>query len=73
MELKIKKKHSCNMIQLLPYRTTDFEEHITSLQTLTDIIYPDLSDYVHNLHYMINRVILTPKNKYVNEINNLLI
>ncbi|XP_022846398.1 ATP-dependent DNA helicase PIF2-like [Olea europaea var. sylvestris] len=66
-------KHSCNMVQLPPDITIDFEEHITSLQSLIDIVYPNLDHYVDNLHYMINRVILTPKNEYVDEINNLLI
>ncbi|XP_022849873.1 uncharacterized protein LOC111371960 [Olea europaea var. sylvestris] len=66
-------KHSCDMVQLPPDITIDFEEHITSLQSLIDIVYPNLDRYVDNLHYMINRVILTSKNEYVDEINNLLI
>ncbi|XP_022846210.1 uncharacterized protein LOC111368951 [Olea europaea var. sylvestris] len=66
-------KHSCNMIQLPVDITIDFEEDITSLQSLIDIVYPNLNNYVDNLDYMVNRVILTPKNEYVDEINNLLI
>lgn len=69
----IEKKHSCNMIQLPPNITIDFEEHITSLQTLIDIVYPNLNHYADNLHYIIDRVILTPRNEYVDEINTLLI
>ena len=48
-------------------------DDMTSLTTLIDAIFLNINDYPRNLHLMINRAILTPKNDCVDEINNLLI
>ena len=36
-------------------------------------VFLNMHDYSNNLHLMINRAILTPKNDYVDEINSILI
>ena len=42
-------------------------------QNLIKFIFPNIDNYSKNLHLTINRAILTPKNEYVDQINNLLI
>ena len=48
-------------------------DDMTSVIALIDAIFLNINDYPRNLHLMINRAILTPKNDCVDEINNLLI
>ena len=48
-------------------------DDMTSFTVLIDAIFLNINDYPRNLHLMINRAILTPKNDCVDEINNLLI
>ena len=36
-------------------------------------VFPNIKEYPNNLNVKINRVILTPRNDYVDDINNLLI
>ena len=50
-----------------------YVDNVTSLTALMDAVFLDVKDYSKNINLMINRAILTPKNDYVNEINNLLI
>ncbi|KAG6619728.1 hypothetical protein I3842_Q084700 [Carya illinoinensis] len=45
----------------------------TSLDQLLDAVFNDISEYSANISSMMNHAILTPKNSYVDEINNLLI
>ncbi|KAL5570500.1 hypothetical protein UlMin_027075 [Ulmus minor] len=45
----------------------------TSLEKMITNVFPNIHNYPNNTHFMINREILTPKNDYVNEINNILI
>ena len=49
------------------------KDDISSLQKLIDIVFLDIKNYSTKLYLKVNRVIFTPKNDYVNEINNLLI
>ncbi|KAG2713615.1 hypothetical protein I3760_04G185200 [Carya illinoinensis] len=53
---------------LIPY-----QNDTTSLDQLLDAVFNDISEYSANISSMMNRAILTPKNSYVDEINNLLI
>ena len=50
-----------------------YENGTTSLERMIKSVFLNMYDYSNNLHLMINRAILTPKNDYVNEINNILI
>ena len=50
-----------------------FEDNILSLNNLIDIVFPNLHDFANKLDFIINHVILTPKNDYVDKINNILI
>ena len=43
------------------------------LNILIDNVFPNIKKYANNLNVMINRVILTPRNDYIEDINNLLI
>lgn len=52
---------------VIPYVDDTF-----SLNQLIDVVFPDVNDYPKNLQSMINHVILTPKNDYVHQINDLL-
>ncbi|KAL5580301.1 hypothetical protein UlMin_012743 [Ulmus minor] len=69
----VEKHHFCNMVKLLCNIILPFEEDILSLNNLINIVFPNLHDYIEKLNYMINCVILTPKNEYVDQINNILI
>ncbi|XP_042963997.1 uncharacterized protein LOC122297994 [Carya illinoinensis] len=53
---------------LIPY-----QNDTASLDQLLDAVFNDISKYSVNISSMMNRAILTPKNSYVHEINNLLI
>ncbi|KAG2684047.1 hypothetical protein I3760_10G061100 [Carya illinoinensis] len=53
---------------LIPY-----QNDTASLDQLLDAVFNDISEYSANISSMMNRAILTPKNSYVDEINNLLI
>ena len=48
-------------------------DDMTSVTALIDAIFLNINDYPRNLHLVINRAILAPKNDCVVEINNLLI
>ncbi|KAL5571143.1 hypothetical protein UlMin_020740 [Ulmus minor] len=50
-----------------------YEVDTTSLKKMITIVFPDIHNYPKNTHFMVNRAILTPKNNYVDEINNILI
>ncbi|KAK2642816.1 hypothetical protein Ddye_024579 [Dipteronia dyeriana] len=50
-----------------------YEDNETFLNTLLNLVFPDIHNYSNNVNFMINRAILTPTNECVNEINNLLI
>ena len=50
-----------------------YEDDILSLQNLIKSVFPNINNYGNNLHFMINRAMLTPKNDHADEINNLLI
>ncbi|KAL5545345.1 hypothetical protein UlMin_009129 [Ulmus minor] len=67
------KHHSCGMIKLLHNITIPFQDDTLSLNNLIDIVFSNLHYYIQKLDYMINRVILTPKNEYVDQINSILI
>lgn len=43
------------------------------LNILINNVLPNINEYSNNLDFMIDRVISTPRNDYVNDINNLLI
>ncbi|KAG7985545.1 hypothetical protein I3843_03G030800 [Carya illinoinensis] len=55
-------------VMLIPY-----ENDAASLDHLVDTVFHNISDYSANISSMMNRVILIPKNSYVDEINTLLI
>ncbi|KAL5580950.1 hypothetical protein UlMin_013392 [Ulmus minor] len=69
----VEKHYSCKMVKLSPNIILPFEEDIFSLNNLINIVFPNLHDYIEKLDCMINRVILTPKNEHVDQINNILI
>ena len=48
-------------------------ENVNRLNLLIDNVIPNIKEYPNNLNAMINRVILTLRNDYVDDINNLLI
>ncbi|KAK3221100.1 hypothetical protein Dsin_015070 [Dipteronia sinensis] len=60
-------------IKLPAMMTIPYDDNETFLNTLLDIVFPNIHDYSNNINFMINRAILTPTNDYVDEINNLLI
>ncbi|KAK3229163.1 hypothetical protein Dsin_001044 [Dipteronia sinensis] len=60
-------------IRLPAMMTIPYEDDETSLNTLLNLVFPNLHNYFNSVNFMINRAILTPTNDYVDEINNLLI
>ncbi|KAK3207146.1 hypothetical protein Dsin_021192 [Dipteronia sinensis] len=60
-------------IRLPAMMTIPYEDDETSLNTLLNLVFPNIHNYSNNVNFMINRAILTPTNDYVDEINNLLI
>lgn len=50
-----------------------YEDDTSSLLNLINKTFPNLHECASNTHMMIHRAILTPKNEYVDHINNLLI
>ncbi|KAL5580011.1 hypothetical protein UlMin_012453 [Ulmus minor] len=50
-----------------------YEVSTTSLEKMITTVFPNIHNYPNNTHFMVNRAILTPKNDYVDEINNILI
>ena len=48
-------------------------EDANPLNILIDSVFPNIKEYVNNLNVMINRVVLTPRNDNIDDINNLLI
>ncbi|KAK3222112.1 hypothetical protein Dsin_009137 [Dipteronia sinensis] len=60
-------------IRLPAMMTLPYEDNETSLNTLLNLIFPNIHNYSSNVNFMINRAILTPTNDYVDEINNLFI
>lgn len=67
------KEHSCQMITLPSDITIEFKDEFQSLKHLIRVVFPNIANYTENLDSMINRVILTPKNECVDQINNILI
>ena len=53
--------------------TVPYTDDTTSLLSLTNNIFPNLQTLAHNPKIMVNYAILTPKNQYVNTINEILI
>ncbi|XP_022856845.1 uncharacterized protein LOC111377923 [Olea europaea var. sylvestris] len=66
-------EHTCKCIILPNSIILPFEDEITSLKLLIHYVFPNIEAYVDNLHNMINRVILTPTNEYVDYINKILL
>ncbi|KAL5575724.1 hypothetical protein UlMin_017423 [Ulmus minor] len=50
-----------------------YEVDTTSLENIITTVFPNIHNYPKNTRFMVNRAILTPKNDYVDEINNILI
>ncbi|XP_022855671.1 uncharacterized protein LOC111376897 [Olea europaea var. sylvestris] len=69
----MKLEHNCNCIQLPHNIIVPFEDEITSLKFLISHVFPNIEAYVDNLHVMANRVILTPRNECVDNINRILL
>ncbi|KAL5575313.1 hypothetical protein UlMin_017012 [Ulmus minor] len=65
-------KNNDDYIRLPSNMIIPYEDDNISLQKLIKVVFPNIEDYPKNLHFMVNRAILTPKNDYVDEINNLL-
>ncbi|KAL5582135.1 hypothetical protein UlMin_014577 [Ulmus minor] len=65
-------KNNNDSIRLSSYMIIPYKDNNISLQKLIKVVFPNIEDYPKNLHFMVNRAILTPKNDYVDEINNLL-
>jgi hypothetical protein len=65
--------HSCDMITLPSEITIPYKDELVSLNELINVVFPDLHNYADNLATMINRVILTPKNESVDQINTMLL
>ncbi|XP_060965215.1 uncharacterized protein LOC133034191 [Cannabis sativa] len=67
------KTDSFDRVQLPSEIMLPFEDHDISLTKLLNVIFPDVNLYFKDVHKMVNRVILTPKNIYVDQINNMMI
>ncbi|KAL5546675.1 hypothetical protein UlMin_006362 [Ulmus minor] len=65
-------KNNDDYIRLPSNMIIPYEDDNISLQKLIKVVFPNIEDYPKNLHFMVNKAILTPKNDYVDEINNLL-
>ncbi|XP_040989063.1 ATP-dependent DNA helicase PIF2-like [Juglans microcarpa x Juglans regia] len=50
-----------------------YNNEVESLNSLLDVVYGNMSNYSNNLTEMANRAVLTPKNRSVDEINDILI
>ena len=48
-------------------------ENVNRLNLLIDNVFPYIKEHPNNSNAMVNRVILNPRNDYVDDINNLLI
>lgn len=68
-----KEEHDCKCITLLKSIVLPFEDEIISLKILIHHVFPNIEAYANNLHMMVNRVILTPKNECVDHINRILL
>ncbi|XP_042980082.1 uncharacterized protein LOC122310265 [Carya illinoinensis] len=60
-------------VKILTAMLIPYQNDTASLDQLLDTVFNDISEYSTNISSMMNRAILTPKNSYVDEINNLLI
>lgn len=69
----IEKEHTCRMIKLPSDIVIDFEDEIKSLKKFISIVFSNFRTYSDNLNTMMNRIILTPKNEYIDMINNMLV
>ncbi|XP_022858273.1 uncharacterized protein LOC111379169 [Olea europaea var. sylvestris] len=67
----IEREHSCQMIMLPQDITINFENEFKSLKELINIVFLNFQTYGDNLNIMMNRVILTPKNEYLDLVNNI--
>lgn len=56
-----------NQIRILVYTVVPYDGDETSISQFVTTVYPDLDKNFDNNDYMTNRVILTPKNDFVNE------
>ncbi|XP_022847665.1 uncharacterized protein LOC111370210 [Olea europaea var. sylvestris] len=69
----IERTHSCQMITFPEDITIHFEDEFKSLKELIDIVFFNFQTYGDNLHIIMSRIILTPKNEYADLINNMLL
>ncbi|XP_073137470.1 uncharacterized protein [Henckelia pumila] len=60
-------------IQIPPQANLPFIDDITTLNTLIDIVFPNINDVNLDLSLFVNRAILTTRNDFVHEINDVLI
>jgi len=66
-------EHNCHCIKLSKDIIVPFEDEITSIKNLINHVFPNIETYVDNLHTMVNRVILAPRNECVDYINRILL
>ena len=59
-------------IRIPPTMVLPYIDELSSLKQLIDVVFPNIDELPEKLSLMINRVILTPKNDCVDQINNLL-
>ncbi|PON70500.1 DNA helicase Pif1-like [Trema orientale] len=64
---------SLDRVQLPNNMIIPFKDQVVSLGELLDVVFPKLDVYCRDVHKVVNRVILTPKNVYVDQINNIMI
>ncbi|XP_022854161.1 ATP-dependent DNA helicase PIF1-like [Olea europaea var. sylvestris] len=69
----IEQEHDCKCIKLPNSIILPFEDEISSLKNLIHHVFSNIEEYVDNLHMMVNRVILTPRNDCVDHINRILL
>ncbi|KAG5612826.1 hypothetical protein H5410_024107, partial [Solanum commersonii] len=67
------KTNNCNKIEISNNFIIPFTYKIESLNPLFNITYPDLHTFYSNPSFITSRIILTTKNDFVDEINDMLI
>ncbi|KAG5604450.1 hypothetical protein H5410_025942 [Solanum commersonii] len=67
------KTNSCNKIEIPNNFVIPFTDEIESLNLLFNVTYPDFHTFYSNPSFITSRIILTTKNDFVDEINDMLI
>ncbi|XP_073122695.1 uncharacterized protein [Henckelia pumila] len=69
----IEDTNEIDKIQIPSIANIPFTDDITSLNTLVDMVFPNIDNYNLDFSLFVNRAILTTKNEFVHEMNDVLI